>query len=106
MDGGYYIDKCYQIFVSSTFSDLKEERKAIIEGLLNAKYIPAGMEMFAASNDDPYNLPIDKRDDDNPQIGWTRGNIEDSVELLSQINDLRKEKESIEKEYRELKEKK
>ena len=40
------MDKRYQVFVSSTFTDLKEERKAIIEGLLNAKYIPAGMEML------------------------------------------------------------
>lgn len=48
------MDKRYQVFVSSTFTDLKEERKAIIEGLLNAKYIPAGMEMFAASNDEQF----------------------------------------------------
>lgn len=196
------MDKRYQVFVSSTFADLKEERKAIIEGLLNAKFIPAGMEMFSASNDeqfiyikkiidtcdyyvlivgarygsinsstgksfteqeyeyavekgipvlaflhdDPYNLPSEKRDDENrdlldkfrgrvsdgrlckmwhtpselissviislieevannPQTGWTRGNIEDSVELLSQINNLRKEKEKIEREYEELKSK-
>lgn len=118
------MDKRYQVFVSSTFTDLKEERKAIIEGLLNAKYIPAGMEMFSASNDeqfkyikkiidtcdyyvlivgarygsinpstgksfteqeydyaveknipvlvflhdDPYNLPVDKRDDDKREL--------------------------------------
>ena len=48
------MEKRYQIFLSSTFSDLKEERKAIIEILLNAKHIPAGMEMFAASNDDQF----------------------------------------------------
>ena len=48
------MDKRYQVFVSSTFTDLKEERTAIIEGLLNAKYIPAGMEMFAASNDEQF----------------------------------------------------
>lgn len=48
------MDKRYQVFVSSTFTDLKEERKAIIECLLNAKYIPAGMEMFAASNDEQF----------------------------------------------------
>lgn len=48
------MDKRYQVFVSSTFTDLKEERKAIIEGLLNAKYIPAGMETFAASNDEQF----------------------------------------------------
>lgn len=48
------MDKRYQVFVSSTFTDLEEERKAIIQGLLNAKYIPAGMEMFAASNDEQF----------------------------------------------------
>lgn len=184
------MDKRYQIFVSSTFKDLKEERKTIIETLLNAKYIPAGMEMFSASNDEqfkyikkiidtcdyyilligarygtinpatgisfteqeydyavsknipvlaflhnnPYNLPFEKRDDDkkelleafrdkvsknrlckmwnnindllgsvivslteetseNPQLGWTRGSSYDATELLSQINELRLQKE-------------
>lgn len=48
------MDKRYQVFVSSTYADLKEERKAIIESLLNAKYIPAGMEMFSASNDEQF----------------------------------------------------
>lgn len=48
------MDKRYQVFVSSTYTDLKEERKAIIESLLNAKYIPAGMEMFSASNDEQF----------------------------------------------------
>jgi len=48
------MDKRYQVFLSSTFTDLKEERKAIIEGLLNARYIPAGMETFSASNDEQF----------------------------------------------------
>lgn len=48
------MDKRYQVFISSTYQDLKEERKAIIESLLNAKYIPAGMEMFSASNDEQF----------------------------------------------------
>lgn len=194
------MDKRYQIFISSTFVDLKEERKAIIENLLNANYIPAGMEMFSASNDeqfkyikkiidtcdyyilivgarygtinpvtgisfteqeydyaiyknipvlaflhdDPYNLPAEKREDDkkellekfrnkvsktrlckmwnnlnelvtsviisltqetyeNPQLGWTRGSIYDTTELLVQINELRLEKEKLEQKTLELK---
>ena len=48
------MEKRYQVFVSSTFEDLKEERKAVIECLLNAKYIPAGMELFSASNDEQF----------------------------------------------------
>lgn len=48
------MDKRYQVFISSTFVDFKEERKEIIERLLNAKYIPAGMEMFSASNEEQF----------------------------------------------------
>lgn len=48
------MEKKYQVFVSSTFSDLKDERKEVIENLLNAKYIPAGMEMFTASNNEQF----------------------------------------------------
>lgn len=200
LHGGDKLDKRYQVFISSTFSDLKEERKAIMETLLNAKYITAGMEMFSASNDeqfkyikkiidtcdyyilvigarygsinpttgisfteqeydyavsknipvlaflhnDPYNLPTEKRDDDkrelleafrdkvslsrlcrmwnksnelvpsvlaslieetseNPQLGWTRGSSYDPTELLSQINELRLEREKLQKEILDLK---
>jgi hypothetical protein len=48
------LQKRYQVFVSSTFSDLKDERKSIIEELLNANHIPAGMELFTASTDDQF----------------------------------------------------
>lgn len=48
------MDIRYQVFLSSTFKDLKEERKCIIESLLNAKHIPSGMEMFSASNDEQF----------------------------------------------------
>lgn len=51
---GEKMDKRYQVFISSTYSDLKDERKQIIESLLNAKYIPAGMELFSASNDEQF----------------------------------------------------
>ncbi len=195
------MDKRYQVFVSSTYSGLEKERKAVIENLLNAKFIPAGMEMFSASNDeqfkyikkildtcdyyvlivaarygsinpttgisyteqeydyaveqgipilaflhsDPYNLPAELREDDkrkeldafrakvskerlckmwsnidqlaapvvisliaeaenNPRLGWTRGPVVDSTDLLVQINELRREKEEYEEQIRALKE--
>lgn len=41
----------YQIFVSSTFSDLKHERQAAVEAILAAGHIPAGMELFAAGDE-------------------------------------------------------
>jgi len=48
------MDKRYQIFVSSTFEDLKEERKKIIEEILNFSHIPTGMENFTASHDEQF----------------------------------------------------
>lgn len=48
------MEKRFQVFISSTFTDLKDERKAIIESLLNARYIPAGMEIFSASSDEQF----------------------------------------------------
>ena len=44
------MNKKYQVFVSSTYEDLKEERKAISQSLLESNCIPAGMELFPASN--------------------------------------------------------
>src|SRR5687768_9870191 len=40
-----------QVFVSSTYEDLKEERQAAVEAILKAGHIPAGMELFAAGDD-------------------------------------------------------
>lgn len=42
--------KKYQVFVSSTFDDLKEEREAVIKCLLDSNCIPVGMEQFPASS--------------------------------------------------------
>ncbi len=43
-------EKKYQVFISSTFADLKEERRKILDVLLMADCIPAGMEAFVASD--------------------------------------------------------
>lgn len=42
------MDKRYQVFVSSTFKDLQEERSAVIQTLMEMDCIPAGMELFPA----------------------------------------------------------
>ena len=42
--------KKLQIFVSSTFTDLLEERQAAVQAILRAGNIPAGMELFSAGN--------------------------------------------------------
>lgn len=42
--------KKYQVFVSSTFRDLFEERQDAIRNILDLKHIPAGMELFPAAD--------------------------------------------------------
>jgi hypothetical protein len=41
----------YQIFISSTYKDLKEERRAVAWALLSSRHIPVGMENFTPSDD-------------------------------------------------------
>jgi len=43
------MDKRYQVFVSSTFSDLEEERTEVTKAILKTSCFPAGMELFPAS---------------------------------------------------------
>lgn len=43
--------KKLQIFISSTYKDLIEERQSAVEAILNAGHIPAGMELFKAGNE-------------------------------------------------------
>lgn len=50
------MDKRYQVFVSSTYLDLQDERKEVMQALLELDCIPAGMELFPASNDDQWTL--------------------------------------------------
>lgn len=50
------MDKIYQVFISSTFEDLQEERKEVMQALLELDCMPAGMELFPASNDDQWTL--------------------------------------------------
>ncbi len=44
------MEKKYQIFISSTFSDLVEERQSVSRAILDMGHIPAGMEMFPAAD--------------------------------------------------------
>jgi hypothetical protein len=44
------IPKKLQIFVSSTYSDLREERQAAVQAIVTPGHIPAGMELFAAGD--------------------------------------------------------
>ncbi|MCH2086346.1 MAG: DUF4062 domain-containing protein [Pseudoalteromonas sp.] len=187
------MSKRYQVFISSTYADLRDERKEVLEVLMRMKCIPAGMEFFPAQDisqfefiksvidnsdyyiliiggrygsltdtgisfteaeynyakekgipiiaflhNDPDNLPVAKSDtdaklveklknfreeaskgrlvqfwndprdlpakvvlsmneaiDSQPAIGWVRGGDVSNSELLSEINELRKEKEAL-----------
>ncbi len=45
------MDRKLQVFVSSTYEDMKPERQAAVEAILTAGHIPAGMELFAAGEE-------------------------------------------------------
>lgn len=84
------MQKKYQVFVSSTYEDLIEERKEVTQALLECGCIPTGMELFPASSKkqweiikrviddcDYYLLVLAGRygsygkDDDGKQVGYT-----------------------------------
>lgn len=48
------MDKRYQVFVSSTYADLKEERQRVIQALMEMDCIPAGMELFPAADEEQW----------------------------------------------------
>lgn len=48
--------KKYQVFISSTYEDLVEERKEVVQAVLACNCIPAGMELFPASNRDQWDV--------------------------------------------------
>lgn len=48
--------KKYSVFVSSTYQDLIDERKEVIQALLELDCIPIGMELFPATDDDQWTL--------------------------------------------------
>lgn len=46
----------YQVFVSSTFSDLIDERREVINTILELNHIPVSMEFFPASDKDQWTV--------------------------------------------------
>jgi hypothetical protein len=48
------MSKRYQVFVSSTYADLKEERRRVIQTLMEMDCIPAGMELFPAADEEQF----------------------------------------------------
>lgn len=50
------MERKHQVFVSSTYKDLVEERQHVIHALLELDCIPAGMELFPAADEDAWTL--------------------------------------------------
>ncbi|WP_313584873.1 DUF4062 domain-containing protein [Lacrimispora sp.] len=48
------MEKRYQIFISSTFADLENERKGIMESIIELGSFPTGMEMFPATDTEQF----------------------------------------------------
>ncbi|MBO1740154.1 DUF4062 domain-containing protein [Leifsonia sp. TF02-11] len=46
----------YQVFISSTFEDLIDEREQVIKAVLEMGHIPVGMEMFSAADEEQWNI--------------------------------------------------
>lgn len=77
------MEKKYQVFISSTYKDLVEERQKVIEALLGKNCFPVGMEYFPAANDDQFTVIkklIDRCDYYILIIGGRYGSIEPKSE--------------------------
>lgn len=56
-------EKRYQIFVSSTYTDLIDERRAVLQAVASLRHIAVGMEYFAAATVPPWDYIKDAIDD-------------------------------------------
>lgn len=50
------MEKKYQIFISSTFNDLKKERRKVQDAILSMYHFPIGMEMFSAADEEQWEV--------------------------------------------------
>lgn len=50
------MEKKYQIFISSTYNDLKEERRKVQDVILSMYHFPIGMEMFSAGDEEQWEI--------------------------------------------------
>ena len=78
------MEKRYQVFVSSTYADLLDERAEVMQALLELDCMPAGMELFPAANDDQWNWikkVIDESDYYIVIVGGRYGTISDTTKI-------------------------
>ena len=50
------MDKRYQVFLSSTFADLEDERKEVMAALQKAGFFVAGMELFPSDDSESWDV--------------------------------------------------
>lgn len=55
-------EKKYQVFISSTYTDLIEAREKATKVILDLYHLPVGMEMFSADDDDQWKIITDAID--------------------------------------------
>lgn len=73
-----------QIFISSTFLDLREDRQAAVSAILKAGHIPAGMELFTSGDQSQMDVIkrwIDESDAYMLILGARYGSIEPRTKL-------------------------
>lgn len=107
----------YQIFISSTYIDLQEERQEVMNALLELDCIPSGMELFPATNEEQWDLIKDVIDEcdyyvlilggrygslDKDDIGYTEKEYRYALEIGKPIiSFLHKEPENLPKKKTE-----
>lgn len=72
----------FQIFISSTYDDLKDERAQVIKAVLEMGHIPVGMEMFSAADEEQWKLiarQIDETDYYVVIVGHRYGSLTGSI---------------------------
>lgn len=89
-------EKKYQVFISSTYTDLISARAKVSEQILTMYHFPIGMEMFSAGNDDQWTVitnTIDKSDYYVIILGNRYGSLaEDGVSYTEKEYDYAKSK--------------
>jgi len=78
------MEKKYTVFISSTYTDLKEERQKVLDVVLQSDCIPVGMEYFPAADDEQFEI-IKKLIDDCDfyvlLIGGRYGSVNPSTKI-------------------------
>ncbi|MGE7810510.1 DUF4062 domain-containing protein [Lysinibacillus capsici] len=89
-------DKKYQVFISSTYTDLVQAREKISKQILTLYHFPIGMEMFSAGDDDQWTVitnTIDKSDYYIIILGHRYGSLaEDGLSFTEKEYDYAKSK--------------